>query len=332
MKKISQIKGIIIYLNFISFMAMFLILAVVPSVSTGENANNFDINGITRNETKSDSMFYNDTHDSGSRLPAPYDAALGRNLSDGFKVTASGSQYQVKLIPITLSKGMGVRNGNRISYTAGEGIHAVYTFKSNGVKEDIIFDEPGIEPVELAFRLEIDSMLEARIDLRGNVLIYGPNTVLSGFIQTGDEKSASLVLKARKQTPKDNLLYIIPAPVVIDGEGHTYINKAHFSLKKSVLTIHAEGLAYLPLPVIIDPSIVVTTTADFLKGNNEGMISFDVDAISRAVPSGGSIGNWTATTSFSTGRFGHTSVAYNGYLYVIGGFNCCKRIMLCRYA
>jgi len=50
------------------------------------------------------------------------------------------------------------------------------------------------------------------------------------------------------------------------------------------------------------------------------MISFDVDAISRSAPSGGSIANWTATTSFPTPRYGHTSVAYNGYLYVIGGY------------
>ena len=319
MKRVSQIKGNRIYLKLIFFIIMYLVLSVAPFVNAGEKSNSIDFNGMIRNETKSDSMFYNDTHDSGSKSPVPYNAALGRNLADGFEVTAAGSQYQVKLIPITLSRGIGVRNGNRITYTAGEGIHVVYTFKSNGVKEDIIFDEPGKEPVELGFRLEIDPMLEARIDSRGNVLMYGPNTILSGFIQTGDEKSAGLILNARRQAPKDNLLYIIPAPVVIDGAGHTYKNMAHFSLKKSVLTIHAKGLAHLPAPVTIDPSIVVTTSADFLTGNNEGMISFDVDAINRAVPSGGSISNWTSTSGFPTPRLGHTSVAYNGYLYVIGG-------------
>jgi len=39
------------------------------------------------------------------------------------------------------------------------------------------------------------------------------------------------------------------------------------------------------------------------------------------VNSNGTVGAWSATTSFSTGRYGHTSVAYNGYLYVIGGYN-----------
>ncbi|MBI3096757.1 MAG: hypothetical protein HYY93_00705, partial [Planctomycetes bacterium] len=33
----------------------------------------------------------------------------------------------------------------------------------------------------------------------------------------------------------------------------------------------------------------------------------------------GTVGAWTTTTAFATARDGHTSVAYNGYLYVIGG-------------
>jgi hypothetical protein len=35
----------------------------------------------------------------------------------------------------------------------------------------------------------------------------------------------------------------------------------------------------------------------------------------------GTIGVWTATTAFSTPRSGHSTIAYNGYLYVIGGLN-----------
>jgi N-acetylneuraminic acid mutarotase len=33
----------------------------------------------------------------------------------------------------------------------------------------------------------------------------------------------------------------------------------------------------------------------------------------------GTIGSWAATTSFTTGRSSHTSVTYNGYVYVMGG-------------
>src|SRR5439155_14799478 len=33
----------------------------------------------------------------------------------------------------------------------------------------------------------------------------------------------------------------------------------------------------------------------------------------------GTLGAWTATTSFTTARSSHTSVALGGYLYVVGG-------------
>ncbi len=39
-----------------------------------------------------------------------------------------------------------------------------------------------------------------------------------------------------------------------------------------------------------------------------------------AINADGSLGAWSATTSFVTARYGHTSVAINGYLYVLGGF------------
>ncbi len=37
------------------------------------------------------------------------------------------------------------------------------------------------------------------------------------------------------------------------------------------------------------------------------------------INSDGSVGTWRSTTSFNAGRRSHTSVVYNGYLYVIGG-------------
>src|SRR5438477_490285 len=39
------------------------------------------------------------------------------------------------------------------------------------------------------------------------------------------------------------------------------------------------------------------------------------------ISSNGAIGGWDATTSFPIPRYAHTSVAYNGALYVIGGNN-----------
>src|SRR5690606_11312360 len=86
-----------------------------------------------------------------------------------------------------------------------------------------------------------------------------------------------------------------------------------------VLTVHAKNLMKANYPLSIDPSVVVTSTEDFEDGNNEGNIAFDSGALRRSNVSGGSIGSWTSTTSIGVDRVVHTSVAYNGYVYVIGG-------------
>ena len=311
MNRLFQIAGSIICKKSVFLMVVCAVMTVVPLGYAQDNANNFVFNG--KNGISNNA--------STGKIPASFTAELGRKLADGIEVTAAGSQYPVKFIPITMIQGVGIRKGNIITYAIAPGVHIIYTRKSNGIKEDIVFDNPSSAPSEFAFRLELDPMLEARLDKKGNVLIYGPNSVLSGFIQTGDSKSAELIMKARHNASKDNLLYIIPAPVVIDGAGTKHKDIAHYKLEKSILTLHSGKIAELSAPVSIDPSIVVTTTADFRKGNDEGMISFDTDAISRAVPSGGTVGTWTATTSFTNARYWHTSVAYNGYLYILGGYS-----------
>src|SRR5205814_2411987 len=141
--------------------------------------------------------------------------------------------------------------------------------------------------VALPYALQLDTSLVARIDDRGNLLIYGPDDVLSGLIQTGDEKSAALVMKARQNAPKTHLLYALPAPVVLDASGNSYKDLAYYSLTSNVLVVHTRNCVSLQAPVVIDPSVVVTTTVDFASGNNEGMISFDTNAISRGLILGG---------------------------------------------
>jgi hypothetical protein len=79
------------------------------------------------------------------------------------------------------------------------------------------------------------------------------------------------------------------------------------------------GSQPLIYPISIDPSILVTTTADFRTGSDDGMIDYGtVNEIKRGALTQG-VTTWGSTTSFSVERWGHTSVAYNGYLYVLGG-------------
>ena len=77
-------------------------------------------------------------------------------------------------------------------------------------------------------------------------------------------------------------------------------------------------------PIVIDPSIVVTSAGDFATGNNEGDIAFNTtnNSISTGGLTGGSISaGWTATTSLPAATDQATSVVYNGYIYEIGGYN-----------
>jgi len=55
-------------------------------------------------------------------------------------------------------------------------------------------------------------------------------------------------------------------------------------------------------------------------GGNSG--STDLTIVQYApINANGTVGTWVTTTAFTNTRNSHTTVAYNGYLYVIGGFN-----------
>lgn len=253
-----------------------------------------------------------------SREPS-YTAKLGVKSLD-IEVTAGGTDEPIKVLPLIPGFDKAVRLGDRISYFTTDGVRLTYEFKRNGLKEEIVLRHAAKNEMTFSYALGLGSNLGAKLDSKGNLLIYGPDNVLSGFIQTGDDRSADLVMKARKSAPKDHLLYIIPAPAVTDSCGRKLQGAAWYTFDSNILTVHTSQLNGAVAPITIDPSVIVTTTADFAQGNNEGLISFDTDAVSRSVFSGGSVGSWTATMSFPTARHIHSSVAYNGYLYVIGGY------------
>jgi hypothetical protein len=53
-----------------------------------------------------------------------------------------------------------------------------------------------------------------------------------------------------------------------------------------------------------------------------GSANVDLNDVQYApINSNGTIGSWTATTSFTTGAYFFGAVAYNGYLYMVGGYN-----------
>jgi len=73
------------------------------------------------------------------------------------------------------------------------------------------------------------------------------------------------------------------------------------------------------LPAQAGQEVVFTTTADFQKGNPEGLVSLSGNQISRTALSAGTLGAFTQSTALPAAQIYHSSVYYNGYVYTFGG-------------
>ncbi len=254
--------------------------------------------------------------------------------SSRVRITAPDSPASVRLAPVAgpdgfATWGPGVASGDAVVYASPDGQAAVVQSASaKGLKEDIVLTRSLGATLRFTWDLELDEGLEARLGDDGSIGIYGAAGVLAGTIEIGDDKSRALLDNARRHAGKTELRFLIPAPVVRVASGETVAGVAHFELgpargRKATLQLIASGLDALAYPLSLDPSVVVTSATDFgLGGNLEGGADLDVSGgrVKRG-PARGGVGTWTSTTAFSAARQYHTSVAYNGYLYVIGGIN-----------
>jgi len=210
----------------------------------------------------------------------------------------------------------------RVVYPMEKGIKLVYTAKSNGLKEDIVMTKNLGDTLSYGYRLQLPSTLEARLLDDGSVGIFSADPTLFGNISFGSKEDEARVMDARKNALKKHLLFSIPAPVVKDQNGEAA--HAVYTLQENVLQVHVNGLSKLAYPLSVDPSVVITSSSDFTAGNDEGMIDYSTSGqITRSGPSGGSTSaGWSTTTSLASpcsDRYGAGTVAYNGYMYVIGG-------------
>jgi hypothetical protein len=64
--------------------------------------------------------------------------------------------------------------------------------------------------------------------------------------------------------------------------------------------------------------VLILALISFTSGCDKGT-AFDITKDAQPMKISGDVGTWATTTSFATTRDSHTSVAYNGYMYVIGG-------------
>jgi len=242
-------------------------------------------------------------------------------LPNGAGQSDAGGKLSFHLAPI----GGGVQQSrlvdNRVQRPSAGG-QRFYTFRKNGVAEDILLSKAPGDTAQYQWKLDLPSSLEARMMADGSVGIYSANPNLFGNIQVGDQKSQALLDKARKNGTKDTLAFVLPAPFIKTMDRKTDFSHTKFSLtKNNILTLTATSLKKFSYPISIDPSVVVTTTGDFQKGYDDGMIDYGnltANAITRNNISGGAVGAASAQT-FTTNREYFSALAYNGYLYVLGG-------------
>ncbi len=250
-----------------------------------------------------------------------YALSVPANFSKGVTYTDINSS-----LSFTMTPRFGAMDGklqqDRLIFPMSEGAQAVYTLKNNGLKEDILVDNPSNDTMTFSYDFKLPKTLAVKYipDGEGAIGIYAANPSLYGNITYGNDSDRQAVEKARETAAKDYLVFGLPAPVIKDTKGRR-VASAHFELKGTTLKVVAEGLRSTKGPVTIDPSVIVTSSSDFqTAGNDEGNIDFATSGqLSRASLTGGSVGTWTGGSTFTTARSSQGTVAYNGYMYVIGG-------------
>jgi hypothetical protein len=247
-------------------------------------------------------------------------ATAYQDASKGIVVTDPINKVDFTLTP-KFGLAAGRQDGNRIVYPMADGTGwVVDSMHSIGVKEDVLLTHAGSDSLSLDYALGIGDGLMARVESNGTIGVYG-NTLFSGNVATSTDKDAALLQKARQNAPKDTLLFSIPTPVIEETDKKPSTAKAHYILNGSDLQVSITGLSHAHYPLDIDPSIYVVTAQQFMNGNNETNIDFDVadKLIEKGKTTGARFDSWNGTTSLPTASWGGGAVAAGGYIYSVGG-------------
>jgi len=245
------------------------------------------------------------------------------------------SGLSFSLVPqFTAKQGQEVQG--HLVFPMADSTQAIYTLKNNGLKEDIVLQKAAQDTITFSYQLDLPKSLEAKVipDSGGAIGIYSADPTLFGDITYGSDKDRATVEKARENGDKTYLVFGLPSPVIKAPDGSS-VGDARFELDGNHLSVVASGLSSVKMPVTIDPSVVVTSTGDFQSGNAEDNVSFSTSGqVTRGAVTGGSISaGWSsAGSSFTTARYGNAAVAYNGYLYVIGGCSTQTSLTACNSA
>ncbi|MBL8160073.1 hypothetical protein JNJ66_06480 [Candidatus Saccharibacteria bacterium] len=252
--------------------------------------------------------------------PQHVEAVAAKDPVKGLIVTDTVNKVDFRMTPkFGLREGM--QEDNRIIYPLRNGAGwAVYAMQGSGVKEDIILEWASDDTMSFEYELDLGKGLQAKLETDGSVGIYG-NTLFSGNITTSTEKDAEILNKARKNAAKDTLLFTVPKPFVVEAGKKQSDVKVAYDLNGNTLTVRAAGLKKASYPLSIDPSIYVVTAQQFMSGNNETNINFNVDdkLIEKGRTTGARFDTWNTTTPLPAATWGNSTAAAGGYIYSVGG-------------
>lgn len=251
------------------------------------------------------------------------EALLHKNIQDGVTVKDTVNNISFTLKPTDIHKA-GRQDSNRIIYPldSNDG-WTVYTIQASGIKEDIILQSSTSDERTFEYSLDLGNNLEAKLESDGSLGIYG-NTLASSDITTVTDSDTQLLEKLRKNAKKDTLLFKIPAPVVIEATGQeSEYARSKFVLEGNELSVITTGLSRANYPLSIDPSIYVTSAREFMAGNNETNIDFNVDEqlIQKSPTTGARFDSWKNTLSLPVATSANGVAATGGYIYSIGGYS-----------
>lgn len=257
-----------------------------------------------------------------------YSVDVSRDLKDGVTYYENNLGLNFSLKPQFAAMSGQKVEGGRLLYPLADGLggQLVYTAQSKGLKEDVVLHKkPAQDEVVLRYNLELPSSLDVKLLDNGDLGIYSADPALYGSIQYGSSDDEALVRKVREESDKTHLAFTVPAPYVVrlgdHGNPERMALSSRFVLSddKQVLSVITTGFGQTgdaDYPLSIDPSVTVTSTADFTDGGNDedNNLTFGTDQISRDQVGGGALGSWATTTSLPvTGE--SRAVAYNGRIY-----------------
>ncbi len=260
-----------------------------------------------------------ETRQTGSTLVS---ATLPVDASKGVTVTDPNYKVDLTMAP-RAALADGQQQANRVIYPFRD--HngwLVYTAAGTGIKEDIVLARNVGDTYTTEYDIKLPSGTEARQEANGSIGVYG-NQLFMNNITAATDADASLLEKARANAAKSLLLFVIPKPTVIETGKQTSAVKADFKLQGSRLTVTASGLNKANYPLSIDPSIYIVTAQQFMNGNNETNIDFDVaDKLIRKSPTTGArFNSWNDTATLPQANWAGGTAIAGGYLYSAGGIS-----------